>query len=130
MKRLLFRLLAVAVLGIGLWLGVLAARGLFRKPVTHDAMIINAGKRDIAELAMRVGRRRIELGAVAGGDTARTGFRLARDAVIELRWTWDDTPGDEHVRRVARMARGPIPHHLKVVLRDDGGVLSRMELDD
>lgn len=130
MKRLLFRLLAVAVLGFVLWLGVLGVRGLFRKPVTHRALIINTGTRGVAALELRVGRRRIDLGAVASGDTARTTFRLARDATIELRWTWDDMPDDEQVRRLARMARGPLSHRLKATLRDDGGVLSRVELDD
>jgi len=130
MRRILLRILALAVLGFALWLGITGVRGLFRKPVTHEAVIVNRGKRAIVALDMRVGRRRLALGAVAGGDTARAEFRVARDAPIELRWTWEDAPGDEHLWRGGTIARGPLAHHMRISIHDDGGVLSRVVLSD
>lgn len=126
MKRLLMRLLLVLTLGVVLWQGALATRSLFRRPARHEAVIVNTGRRAIATLELRVGAQRFALGALAPRDTARANFRVARDAPVGLRWSWEDAPADDQLWRGEWIAGGPVSYRLSIRIRDDGGVLSRV----
>lgn len=120
------RLLALVLLALAVWQGVRLAPRLFRKPPSHHVVVVNEGDRTIETLQVRVGRQRFEGGPLAKRDSIAWAFRVARDVPIEMVWTWEDRPDDEHAWDGGRVPVGPMVERFLIAVRDDGGVVFRV----
>jgi hypothetical protein len=123
------RIVLLVVLAAGIWQGARLLPRLFRRPASHEVVVVNEGKRTIETLVVRVGRQRFEGGPVEGRDSVSFAFRVARDVPIGLLWTWDDRPDEEPSWDGGRVPVGPMVQRFRIAVRDDGGVVFRVTAD-
>jgi hypothetical protein len=116
------RIVILAIIAIAVWQARLHWDDLFHRRPSHQAVIVNDGKRTLVRVRLKVGSQTFVREQIDPGARATIPFQVSNDARLGMEWGWSDSP-NEQVWTGGLVPAGPAVQRWEILVHDDGAVI-------